>query len=303
MAKTDWHSLIWIDGKQSECLPVTDRATQYGDGLFETIRWQHDKLLMLDAHLQRLMHGCQRLQIPLDFTCLDKLLEQPNAVLRQLEKPSAILKLIVTRGPGGRGYSPPEPVSPRIIVQLHPFPNDPTDRNRHGIAAMQSTIPVTENTCLAGMKHLNRLDSVLASQELAVARSRPGLSELNETLLCNARGEFIEGSRSNLFVVLGDRLITPILSASGVAGVLREALLSLGQDIGLTCVTEAVTIDTMRAASELFICNSVIGIQPIHSLYLENEVNAQQPRPLVFTDRSVTTRCQNLIGERFGIYS
>lgn len=303
MGKTDWQSLIWIDGEQSECLPVTDRATQYGDGLFETIRWHHDKLLMLDAHLQRLRHGCQRLQIPFDFACLDRLLEQPIAVLRQLEQPSAILKLTVTRGSGGRGYAPPEQPSPRIIIQLHPFPNDLTDRNRHGIAAMQSTIPITENPCLAGMKHLNRLDSVLASQELTAARSQPGLGELNETLLCNARDEFIEGSRSNLFVVLGGRLITPILSASGVAGVLREVLLSQSHDIGLTCVTETVSADTLRAASEVFICNSVIGIQPVHSLYLRNEVNAQQPRPLVFTDRSVTTCCQNLIGEHCGIYS
>lgn len=303
MGETDWQSLVWIDGKQSDRLPVTDRATHYGDGLFETIRWHDNKLLMLDAHLQRLRYGCQRLQIPLDFACLGTFLEQPVAALHRLGKASAIAKLIVSRGSGGRGYSPPEPVSPRVIVQLHPLPGDLTHRSQHGIAAMQSSISITENPCLAGMKHLNRLDSVLASQELAGIRHQTGLSELSETLLCNTRGEFIEGSRSNLFVVSRGRLITPTLSTCGVAGVLREALLNLCSGIGIKCVTDTILADTLRSASEVFICNSVVGIQPVHSLYLKSEISTQFARPLVFTERSVTTRCQNLIGESFGINS
>lgn len=301
MGETDWHSLIWIDGQASNRLPVTDRATQYGDGLFETIRWQNNRLQRLDAHLHRLERGCQRLQIPLNLTHLREQLEQPVAQLQRLPQSSAILKLIVTRGSGGRGYSPPAPAVPRTIVQLHPLPAGLADHSLNGIAAMQSKIAITENPCLAGMKHLNRLDSVLASQELATMRYLPGFHDLSETLLCNSKGEFIEGSRSNLFVVSSDGLITPELSTSGVAGVLRDALLGLGHQIGVPSMTGSITVDVLRSATEVFICNSVIGIHPVHTLYLQNDVSQQLADPLVFTDRSVTTRCQVLLGEHGGI--
>lgn len=306
MAETGWQSLTFINGEQSDSLPVTDRAVQYGDGLFETCRWNGQSLLMIDAHLRRLRLGCQRLQIPLDFAWLDTLIEQFLDEIRRTDGGpacgSAIVKLIVSRGSGGRGYTPPKSAEPNVILQLHPLPAELSRLAREGIAVVQSSIPVSSNPLLAGLKHLNRLDSVLASQELATLREQQSFSsEPSEALLCNTQGEFIEGSRSNLFVVSSDRLITPPLNESGVAGVIRGFLLDSCEQLGLDCLSARVSPETMRSATEAFICNSVIGIQPIHTLYLQPGKHASTFDCLTFTQRSLTTRCQTLIGDYCGI--
>lgn len=314
LAETGWLSLTFINGEQSDSLPVTDRATQYGDGLFETMRWDGGKLLMLEAHLSRLQRGCQRLRLPLNLNLLNQQIDQFTHALLQQDCQSAVVKLMVSRGSGGRGYLPPERPDPRIILQSHPLPDNLANMSQVGIAALQSSIPVTENPLLAGLKHLNRLDSVLASQELALFRNQhPNYPQLNETLLRDSRGNFIEGSRSNIFAVLDGKLITPELTRSGVAGVVRDALLASSRQAGINCSIETLSLEKVSSASELFVCNSIIGIQPVHTLYLQSEaysdviveenacdsvsVVTQQTDQLTFTDRSVTAHCQALIAQ------
>ncbi|GFZ82428.1 aminodeoxychorismate lyase [Pseudohongiella nitratireducens] len=320
MTRRGWQSLTFIDGEQSDSLPVTDRATQYGDGLFETMRWNGSELLLLDAHLQRLERGCQRLKLPLSLSHLCKQVDLFTTELKKQGCPAAVVKLIVSRGSGGRGYLPPEPAIPRLILQSHPLPDALERLSLDGIAALQSTIPITENPLLAGIKHLNRLDSVLASQELSALRhSHPQYADLSEALLCDAGGAFVEGSRSNIFAVVDGILMTPELSRSGVAGIMRDALLAKCQQTGIAFSIGTLPLDKIIAASELFICNSVIGIQPVHTLYLQRtgvaeaceahdivaeaapgSVTTQLTRQLTFTERSVTARCQALIGEFCG---
>lgn len=302
MAETGWQSLTFINGEHTDTLPVTDRAIQYGDGLFETFRWDGQHLLMLEAHLRRLQTGCQRLHIDLDVEYLVTQIDAFQNAIHQAWSGPAVVKLIVSRGSGGRGYTPPEPVEPRVILQLHPLPDDLSRLSQEGISAIQSTVPVTVNPALAGLKHLNRLDSVLASQELAsVCREQSCAVTPSEALLCNSRGEFIEGSRSNLFMVLTNKLVTPTLDNCGVAGVIRDQLLASADRLGVECISTSITKEALGKASEVFICNSVIGIQPIHTLYLQTGNHQSSYDCLTFSQRDVTRRCQELLEVVCGI--
>jgi 4-amino-4-deoxychorismate lyase len=302
VAETGWQSLTFIDGEHTDTLPVTDRAIQYGDGLFETFRWDGQHLLMRDAHLRRLQAGCQRLHIALDVEYLVSQITAFQHAIHQVWSGPAVVKLIVSRGSGGRGYTPPESAEPRVILQLHPLPDDLSRLSQEGIAAIQSTVPVTINPVLAGLKHLNRLDSVLASQELAsIQRKQSFAVTPSESLLCNSRGEFIEGSRSNLFMVLENKLVTPVLDDCGVAGVVRDQLLGSADRLGVECISASITTETLGMASEVFICNSVIGIQPIHTLYLLSDKHQSSYDCLTFSQCEVTRRCQELMGVICGI--
>lgn len=241
-----------IDGVPSEKLPATDRGLAYGDGLFETIRIQRGRPLFLEAHLQRLLTGCQRLGIDTDLPQWRCWIE------RSLQEPvtAGVLKLIVTRGSGGRGYRPPEPAQPRCIISLHELPG-PADRDPcRGINAFVCEQRLAHQPALAGIKHLNRLEQVLASREFPDA-------SWHEGLMCDYTDNVIEGTRSNLFMSTGGRLQTPDLDLCGIAGVLRAQLLELFVGHIEVCT---IPVATLQQADEIFVCNSVFGIWPVTRL-------------------------------------
>jgi 4-amino-4-deoxychorismate lyase len=238
-----------IDGIPSELLPATDRGLAYGDGLFETIRIQHGKALFLEQHLQRLSLGCERLGIGTDIPRWQQWLAQAL----QDAAPQAVLKLIITRGSGGRGYRPPDPATPRCIISLHPLPQTPEPDPCSGIRAFVCRQRLAQQPVLAGIKHLNRLEQVLASREFP----DPGWQE---GLMLDYADQLIEGTRSNVFLVVDGRLLTPDLSRCGVAGILRAQLLDLFGNKVEVCNIPA---STLNHSDEIFVCNSILGIWPV----------------------------------------
>jgi 4-amino-4-deoxychorismate lyase len=237
-----------IDGVPSEQLPANDRGLAYGDGLFETIRIHRGAPLFIEAHLKRLSQGCARLGIPADVAQWRSWLD-----LALLEAPSAcIAKLIVTRGSGGRGYRPPEPSTPRCLISLHDMPA-PFGGYDAGISAFVCRQRLARQPSLAGIKHLNRLEQVLASREFPDA-------SWHEGLMADYDGLLVEGTRSNVFATLDGRLLTPDLGNCGVAGVLRGQLLDL---FGERVEVKALQLSSLHNVEELFICNSVLGIWPV----------------------------------------
>ncbi len=249
-------SITLINGSPGTSLPVTDRAFQYGDGVFETVRISNSSPILWNLHVDRLLAGCRHLQIPVDTA----LLQQELDSLLAASATEGILKIIISRGSGGRGYRPPENVTPLRILQFHPLPRSlDLDRSR-GISTLLCTHPVSRNRSLARFKHLCRLDQVLASMELT--------DSYPEGIMLTDNGQVIEGTRSNLFLVIDRQLVTPSLEEAGVRGVMRAYLLQRFSAAGADIRERAVNLKELRSASELFFCNSIFGVWPVTELAL-----------------------------------
>lgn len=262
-----------VDGRDQQVDPA-DRGLAYGDGLFETMAARDGRIAHLDRHLSRLETGCERLGFAapprrlLEFE-LDEILPADGRWL---------VKLIVTRGPGARGYAPPVSPSPTRIVGLMPWPDRPIAHYTHGIGLVTLTFRLATNPALAGLKHLNRLEQVLARTELAK-------HDAEEGLLLDNRDFVIGGTSSNLFFVTGTTLTTPNLDRCGVAGIMRALVLDHADLAHLDVSIRDVKLSELEAADEIFVTNAVIGIWPVRRLDGK-----------LFEPGSATRRLQALLG-------
>jgi 4-amino-4-deoxychorismate lyase len=250
----------WIDGEWLDVIHVRDRGLSYGDGLFETLRYQGGRIPLLRWHMQRLQAGAVRLRIPLDLTKVENGLSAVTGRLEQSGVSLAVLKILVTRGCGGRGYAPPSPADtrPTVILQSHPWPDSGTFAQT-GVVLHTCHTFISANPLLAGIKHLNRLDYVLAAQDLPQDPSVQGL-------LLDSEGKLLECLHHNLFLISGDRLRTPQLRKAGVHGIMRRLLMEqLAPQLGLSCIAEDLDPQDLAAADEVFICNSVRGLWPVRA--------------------------------------
>jgi len=241
-----------INGKMTDCVAANDRGLLYGDGLFETVAVRKGKPEYWQQHLQRLQAGCSRLGIE----SVDELLLAEEC--RQLDDgiDRAVVKIIVTRGSGGRGYRVPARSASTRILQLHDWPDYPSACAQQGVAVRLCDIRLGHNPMLAGIKHLNRLEQVLARQEWDD-------SDIREGLLLDAAGNLVEGTMSNLFLVRDGVLLTPDLQRCGVAGIMRSQLLELAGQLSIGTEICQLGMADLHAAEEVFICNSLIGIWPV----------------------------------------
>lgn len=247
--------LTLIDGRESCRISALDRGLHYGDGVFTTLAVRTGTPLLLDRHLARLARDCQRLGIP----CPDRELLRKEAAQLSREQDRAVLKITITRGEGGRGYRIPDECRPTRLLTLYPWPEYPGDPARDGIAARVCNLRLGCNPALAGIKHLNRLEQVLARNEW----NDP---EIQEGMLLDSSGTVVEGVMSNLFWVTEDRLFTPCLDECGVAGVVRGLVLELAARQGLAVAEVRTPVSTVLDADEAFFTNSVIGLWPVCNL-------------------------------------
>lgn len=252
--------LTLINGQQSASIGVTDRGLQYGDGLFETIAVADGRISLWDRHLERLAEGCRRLAIVMP----DRQLLRDEVQRVAGNGARAVVKIILTRGSGARGYRPDGSALPTRIVQGIPWPKLPEAAGRDGVHVRWCTMRLARQPRLAGLKHLNRLEQVLARAEWR--------DEYAEGLMCDSAGLVIEGTMSNLFIVRQGVLTTPDLSESGVAGVVRAEVLARAPTLGIPVAVQAVTPAMVEAAEELFLTNSLVGVWPIRQLETRNYV-------------------------------
>ena len=241
-----------INGQFADSIGLDNRGLAYGDGLYETVLIRNGCALWLGAHLQRLAEGAQRLEIPCN---IDSVAEDCSRLLVNVGDEDAVLKIILTRGFVERGYSPRAAESVRML-SLSPAPLA-TPRNwQQGVAIGLCQTRLARQPQLAGIKHLNRLEQVLAAGEM----QRRGFVE---GLVLDETGKIIEASRSNVFLVVSGCLLTPALNDCGVNGIMRQQILAAAERLGLQIKVAAVEMSALRAATEVFICNSVIGIWPV----------------------------------------
>lgn len=251
-----------INGQYSEqgepsnaSVSVFDRGLHYGDGLFETIAIIKGQSPLWDYHVQRLSVGCQRL----DIHCPEASLLLQEALQLCADEEKAVLKIMLTRGEGGRGYRYPETLKATRILICYPWP-DYAESNWHtGVDVTVCQTPLARQPRLAGIKHLNRLEQVLARNEWQA-------DEYIEGLMLDTDGGLIEGTFSNLFLVRAGQLFTASLDHAGVAGVMREYIMKRAKSLAIDVNICQLRLEDALDADEVFICNSLIGIWPVKRL-------------------------------------
>ena len=241
-----------INGNSGDAIPLNDRGLQYGDGLFETIAVEDESLLCWDEHLERLQLGCSRLKIPVPNQ--DTLTEEVQRLTRSVER--GIIKIIITRGQGGRGYALPVNIDPTRLLSLYPWPEYSFGNPDDGIKVRVCNYRYTHNSVLAGIKHLNRLEQVLARTEWTDSTIAEGVVLDNEE-------NVIEGTMSNVFYIKGETLYTPELSVCGVEGIIRQKIITLATELHLEICINKISLKSLMDADEAFMCNSIIGVWPI----------------------------------------
>lgn len=238
-----------VDGKPSASIPALDRGLAYGDGLFETIRFVAGAAPLWPLHMARLRAGCRRLQLP-----------QPDLALlareagRLARGGDCIVKLVLTRG-DGRGYGPDHAATTRRILGRHDLPGMPASVYGQGARLRWCRLQLSSQPALAGLKHLNRLENVLARGEWRDPR-------IHEGLLLDADGHVISATAANVFIVRGGVLLTPKLDRCGVAGVARAWILRRARRAMAVCEDDLDRAAAL-AADEVFISNAVRGIVPV----------------------------------------
>jgi 4-amino-4-deoxychorismate lyase len=267
----------WVNGVPAESVSVRDRGLAYGDGVFETITVRRGTAALLERHMQRLIDGCRRLFIPLD----EQLLRQEvSAFIGQLV--DGVAKVVITRGEGARGYALPQVQHPVRMLMSSALPDYPVANSRQGIRLFPCTTRLAEQPLLAGLKHLNRLEQVLARAEWTDPMFAEGL-------LCDQSGRVIEGVFSNLFLVCDGRLLTPDLSRCGVAGVMRAEIIERAALSGIEVCIQDISYAQLLAADEVFLCNSVYGIWPVRQI-------AEHLWPLGELTRRLQVNLHDLLG-------
>lgn len=244
--------MILVNGIQTNDVSALNRGLAYGDGLFETLAVVGGNILNWPRHLARLDYGCTKLKITRpDF---DQAFEEARTVAAGFAR--CVVKIIITRGNGGRGYTPSPTVATTRIIARHEWPEGYAERERVGIRVCVAQHRLSLNPHLAGLKHLNRLDQVLASIELKERGT-------TEALMLDVDNRIIEATRCNLFVVQNGVLATPRLTSCGIRGVMRDIILQLAPGLNLPVEELDLTLDSLRSADELFLCNTIAGIWPV----------------------------------------
>ena len=239
-------------GDPLHALAVEDRGFQYGDGLFETALLANGRVRFLEHHLRRLALGCERLGM-----------ESPNAELlrsdvRRLSGSAehAVLKIIVSRGIGPRGYRPSLRAKTTRVVALYRAPLDPVSAR---LALRWCETRLGRNARLAGIKHLNRLEQVLAQAEWHDEAIVDGV-------MLDTEGELVSGTANNIFLVRESALVTPDLRFCGVHGIMRAEVIRTARELGIAVSEEPLWPHDVEGASEVFITNAVRGIRSVTDL-------------------------------------
>ncbi len=262
---------VLVDGRAQAGLPVQDRGLMYGDGVFRTLRIRGGRPLWWEAQLARLAGDCARLGIP----CPERGLWQRDLAAVLEGRDEGVLKLVVTRGVGPRGYQPPEPARPTRIAMAGPLPGHPAGLWREGVHVRVCTLRLGQQPALAGIKHLNRLENVLARAEWDDA-------DIHEGLLLDGEGRVISGVGSNLFILRGGELLTPRLDRCGVAGMARARLMAEAATLGLEAREADLALEDVRQADEAFLTNSLIGAWRVRRLRDASGPERVWPGPVIY---------------------
>ena len=245
---------------------VDDRGLAYGHGLFETTLLIDSQIPLLDRHLSRLSQDSHLMGILVDN---DEIRHYLNLFIQTLSDQSinsGVVKIILTAGRGGRGYAMPEKMAPTLIFSYTSLPEDVKSQREQGIDIRLCKHLLGTGSTLAGVKHLNRLDQVIARSEWSHNRYQDGL-------MLTAADDVIEATSANIFIKTHQGLwLTPSLDQSGVSGVMRALLIEeVFPNCDIRVSVTGVNRDTLLGAQQILLCNSVRGILRVNSVYSDND--------------------------------
>jgi len=244
-----------INGTPGSTINADDRGLAYGDGVFRTLRMQAGRPFCWEKQFAKLQRDCNAIRI----SCPSALVL--SSELQQLGKAQAegVAKIVITRGVSARGYAPSAQSEATRIVSVTPATAYSADYARQGVRVHVCKIRLGHQLLLAGIKHLNRLENVLAASEWQD-------KDVPEGLLSDMSGFVISGTRSNLFMLRGNILYTPNLSRCGVAGVQRDRVMDWAKQHGVTCNVADFRMDELTGADEIFLVNSLFGLWPVREV-------------------------------------
>lgn len=263
---------VFVGTKAVDAVPPDDRGLAYGDGLFETMRAHRGDVPWWPAHWARLVAGAARLRLPLP----DESRVRAEAVAL-LDGTEGVLKLLVTRGSGGRGYAPPTAAVPTWLLSRHPPPSTP----REGLVLRWCDTRLAIQPLLAGLKHCNRLEQVMARAEWLPAQggwatpSRQASDRVappdgplpaetpvaDDGLMRSTEGDVICATSANVFILHRGRWLTPAVDRCGIAGVCRRWVMAT-----IDATEARLEVADVEAADAVFLCNAVRGILPVARL-------------------------------------
>ena len=246
--------MFQINGKLTNKISIEDRAVQYGDGVFETIAVKETLLGFWKEHYQRLNKGCKILKIKCPSEVFLK--KEINKFIKKTKKEKFVLKIIISRGIGGRGYNPPRNSKPTRILGVYDWPNYPDINFTKGIMMNVCKTRISIQPFLSQIKHLNRLDQI-------IARSEWQSKTIAESIMLDLNGNVIEGTISNIFGIKKNNFYTPIIKNSGVEGIMRGVILKLLKEKKEKYIIKKITLKELLKFDEIFVCNSIFGIWPV----------------------------------------
>lgn len=240
-------------------LSLPDRGLDFGDGVFETLLLSDGQPLYPQLHLERLDRGLAALTIAPEPGRIEAYLQAAAQDVRHRGWPWCALRLTVTRGPGSRGYTPPPRALPRVIIQAVALTRD-CATSAPAARVVTARLRLPRQPLLAQIKHLNRLEQVIAAQDGA-------LRGADEVLLLDQAGELVSMAAGNLFLVCDDELLTPLLDDRGVCGTRRRLVIERwAPAIGIDVRECALRPTDLQRSRELFYTNSLYGLRRIAAL-------------------------------------
>ncbi|MEM8844920.1 MAG: aminodeoxychorismate lyase [Pseudomonadota bacterium] len=258
-----------VNGQIADSISIEDRGLLYGDGIFETIICEQGQAILFDQHIARLQQGCEALELARqNETTLQ------SEIMDVAQGEDCVIKVLVTRGSRMRGYryDANDETHTRIVYRS-PLPEIPDTFYHQGITLGLSEYRLPSNQALAGIKHLNRLDQVLAC--------RGWEDDYSEKIVLDNDGLIIEGTMSNVFIEMNGKLKTPVLLRSGVAGVMRQWLVEHANLMDIEVIQSELNLEDLKQADAIFVCNSVVGIWPVTKFIDQNFPISSNTRTLM----------------------
>jgi 4-amino-4-deoxychorismate lyase len=251
-------SAFWLDGTQTTALPLPDRSVDFGDGVFETLLLHRGTPLFLDLHFARLGRGLELLTMP---DCRPAAYQQVEQVLSMIDKAWhwAVMRLSIIRSPGPRGYAPAQHQHPRILICVNAIERDCTKMSPPATMGV-ATVRLAAQPALAQIKHMNRLEQVLAAQQAQTEQS-------DECFMLDQAAQLVSVIAGNVFLVRAGELLTPLLVDCGVAGTRRRLIIEKwAPSIGLQVREARLTLTDLHSAEEVFYSNSLQTVRPVARL-------------------------------------
>lgn len=234
-----------------------DRAANYGDGVFSTLRLEQGRVALFERHCQRLLGDAGRIGLQVDEHILRK------AILAAADQyRDGVLKVLISAGTGGRGYARQQEPQVTVHISHHSWPEHYLTWQRQGVAVAVSEFQLGNQPLLAGIKHLNRLEQVLIKRAMA---TQPGIDDV---IVCDGDNCVIEASAANVFWYQDGNWYTPSLEQAGVAGVMRQFILAWFEQNGTEVQSGRFHVSQLQHCEAMLLCNALMPVIPVKQLSL-----------------------------------